>query len=40
MLTGDPHKLAPAAQRQGYELWEMKPGVARELALEPAGARR
>jgi len=34
MLTGDPHKLLPAARQQGFELWEMTPGVKRELALE------
>jgi L-ascorbate metabolism protein UlaG (beta-lactamase superfamily) len=31
MLTGDPHKLRPAAQQQNFELWEMTPGVRREL---------
>ena len=32
MLTGDPHELGPAAKRAGFELWEMQPGVRRELA--------
>ena len=33
VLTGDPHKLAPAAKAQGFALWEMKPGERRELKL-------
>jgi hypothetical protein len=33
MLTGDPHRLA-AAEEQNFELWEMQPGVRRELTLE------
>ncbi len=34
MLIGDPRKLAPAATRQHFDLWEMKPGVPRELVFE------
>jgi L-ascorbate metabolism protein UlaG (beta-lactamase superfamily) len=34
MLTGDPHKLGPTAKAQNFELWEMQPGVRREVALE------
>jgi hypothetical protein len=34
MLTGDPHKLARAAKEQNFELWEMQPGVRRELKLK------
>jgi len=33
VLTGDPHKLAPAAKQQGFDLWELKPGERRELKL-------
>ena len=33
VLTGDPHKLAPAAKAQGFALWEMRPGERRELKL-------
>jgi hypothetical protein len=36
MLTGDPHKLQPTADKQHFELWEMQPGVRRELALKVA----
>jgi L-ascorbate metabolism protein UlaG (beta-lactamase superfamily) len=31
VLTGDPHQLSHAAQQQGFKLWEMQPGVRREL---------
>lgn len=34
VLTGDPHKLAPTAWQQDFELWEMTPGVRRALDLE------
>jgi L-ascorbate metabolism protein UlaG (beta-lactamase superfamily) len=33
-LKGDPHKLRSAAKLQNFELWDMQPGVRRELSLE------
>jgi L-ascorbate metabolism protein UlaG (beta-lactamase superfamily) len=39
MLTGNPHDLAPTAQQQNFELWEMHPGVPRELKLEAIASR-
>jgi L-ascorbate metabolism protein UlaG (beta-lactamase superfamily) len=33
VLTGKPHDLAPTAKELGFALWEMKPGVRRELTL-------
>jgi L-ascorbate metabolism protein UlaG (beta-lactamase superfamily) len=33
MLTCDPHDLRPIAQRQDFDLWEMQPGVRRELSI-------
>jgi len=33
VLTGNPHDLAPTAKVQGFDLWEMKPGLRRELTL-------
>jgi L-ascorbate metabolism protein UlaG (beta-lactamase superfamily) len=34
LLTGDPHDLLAAAEQQNFELWEMQPGVRRELTLK------
>ena len=34
MLTGDPHDLAPAGLELNFEMWEMQPGVRRELVLK------
>jgi L-ascorbate metabolism protein UlaG (beta-lactamase superfamily) len=34
LLKGDPHDLHPAAQQQKFELWDLQPGVRRELSLE------
>ena len=36
VLTGDPRQLQPAARQQGFELWMMEPGVARELPVPVA----
>ena len=33
MLTGNPHDLSPIARKQNFELWEMQPGVRREVSL-------
>ena len=34
MLTGDPHDLCPTAREQNFDLWQMEPGVRRELPLK------
>ena len=34
MLVGDPHQLRAASELQNFELWEMQPGVRREISLK------
>ena len=34
MLKGNPHDLAPYARQHNIDLWEMKPGISRELTVK------
>lgn len=40
LLKGNPRDLRPAAQKLNFELWEMEPGVRRELSMDNLNSRQ